>query len=144
MRRNKDVKKFCQVFAVVSLAIIALIYRNEIAEYLNIITDQKAVSAYLQSFGPLGPAILFVLMVAQVFIAVIPGHALILTAGYETGETILLLLENMRGWPNLFRKGGEVYLIYVHIENSRVNNKDLPALCIPVRCSPHQPQKPVL
>ena len=67
--------------------ILALIfwYRGPLADLLRIISDQQTVSAYLQGYGSLGPVILFVLMVAQVFVAVIPGHALMVTAGYVYG-----------------------------------------------------------
>lgn len=59
---------------------------------MQIIGDQEAVSAYLQGFGVWGPLVLFVLMVAQVFVAVIPGHALMVTAGYAYGMTGLLVI----------------------------------------------------
>lgn len=61
------------------------VYRQPLANLLHIIGDQEAVSEYLQSFGAWGPFVLFVLMVAQVFVAVIPGHALMVTAGYAYG-----------------------------------------------------------
>ena len=72
-----------------SIALFSLIvwYRQPLMELLNTISDQQAVSAYLQSYGSLGPIVLFVLMVAQVFVAVIPGHALMVTAGYVYGAT---------------------------------------------------------
>jgi|CXWL01.1.fsa_nt_gi uncharacterized membrane protein YdjX (TVP38/TMEM64 family) len=72
------------LIAIVLLS-LAVIYRQPVADYLRVITDQQAVSAYLQSYGPLGPIVLFFLLVAQVFVAVIPGHALMVTAGYVYG-----------------------------------------------------------
>jgi uncharacterized membrane protein YdjX (TVP38/TMEM64 family) len=77
--------KTLKIFAILVLAALVFIYRAPIADYLKIITDQQAVSAYLQGFGPLGPAMLGILLVAQVFVAVIPGHALMVTAGYVYG-----------------------------------------------------------
>jgi uncharacterized membrane protein YdjX (TVP38/TMEM64 family) len=62
-----------------------VIYRQQLASFLHIITDQQAVSAYLQSYGSLGPIVLFILLVVQVFAAFIPGHALMVTAGYVYG-----------------------------------------------------------
>lgn len=78
----------------ISIVLFAIIvfYRHAIANLLHIIGDQEAVSAYLQSYGAWGPTILFVLMVAQVFIAVIPGHALMVTAGYAYGMTGLFVV----------------------------------------------------
>ena len=67
----------------ITVAVLAVIvcYRQPISDLLHIIADQEAVSAYLQGYGAWGLAILFLLMVAQVFVAVIPGHALMVTAG---------------------------------------------------------------
>lgn len=73
------------ILIVTVLLSLLVIYRQPLAEFLNVITDQQAVSAYLQSYGPLGPIVLFILLVAQVFVAVIPGHALMVTAGYVYG-----------------------------------------------------------
>jgi len=77
-----NTKKF---LAIVILLTVVTYYRQPLADLLSIISDQEAVSAYLKSYGALGPVVLFVLMVAQVFIAVIPGHALMVTAGYVYG-----------------------------------------------------------
>ena len=78
----------------ITVAVLAVIvfYRQPISDLLHIIADQEAVSDYLQSYGAWGPAILFILMVAQVFIAVIPGHALMVTAGYVYGMTGLIVV----------------------------------------------------
>jgi len=79
------------IIAIVLLAVIVF-HREPISNLLHIISDQDAVSAYLQGYGVWGPAVLFVLMVAQVFVAVIPGHALMVTAGYVYGMTGLLVI----------------------------------------------------
>ena len=72
------------MLAVIILA-IAWMYRQPLGELLQIIQDQEAVSAYLQGYGSLGPVVLFILLIAQVFVAIIPGHALMVTAGYAYG-----------------------------------------------------------
>ena len=79
------------LITVATLAVIAF-YRQSISDLLHIIADQEAVSAYLQGYGAWGPAVLFLLMVAQVFVAVIPGHALMVTAGYVYGMTGLAVI----------------------------------------------------
>ena len=79
------------IIALVLLAVIVF-YRQPISNLLHIISDQEAVSAYLQSYGVWGPVVLFILMVAQVFVAVIPGHALMVTAGYVYGMTGLFVI----------------------------------------------------
>lgn len=78
------------VLAVIFLTLV-WVYRHPLAELLQIIQDQEAVSAYLQGYGSLGPIVLFFLLIAQVFIAVIPGHALMVTAGYVYGTPGLLV-----------------------------------------------------
>ena len=84
-----NTKKFLALTALLSLVIY---YRQPLTELLSIISDQQAVSEYLKSFGVLGPIVLFVLMIAQVFVAVIPGHALMVTAGYVYGKLGLLIV----------------------------------------------------
>jgi len=79
---KKNIKKL--ILATILLAIL-WIYRHPLVELLQIIQDQDAVSAFLQGYGSLGPIILFVLLIAQVFVAIIPGHALMVTAGYVYG-----------------------------------------------------------
>jgi uncharacterized membrane protein YdjX (TVP38/TMEM64 family) len=84
-----NTKKF---LVIITLLTLVIIYRHPLADLLNIISDQEAVSAYLKSYGALGPIVLFVLMVAQVFVAVIPGHALMVTAGYVYGKLGLFIV----------------------------------------------------
>ncbi|MBE7433422.1 MAG: TVP38/TMEM64 family protein [Anaerolineales bacterium] len=84
--------KTLKITAVIVLVTLALIYRESIGNYLEIITDQESVSTYLRGFGPLGPVVLFCLLVAQVFVAVIPGHALMVTAGYVYGNIGLIVV----------------------------------------------------
>ena len=80
------------IFFAVALLAVIVFYRQPISNILHIIGDQEAVSAYLQGYGVWGPAVLFLLMVAQVFIAIIPGHALMVTAGYVYGMTGLAVI----------------------------------------------------
>lgn len=81
-----------KIFLAVVVLLLIVWYREQIVDFLGMISDRQAVSAYLQSYGSLGPIVLFVLMVAQVFVAVIPGHALMVTAGYVYGEVGLVLV----------------------------------------------------
>jgi len=70
---------------VITALIVLWILRAPLGDLLIIIADRERVTAYVQSFGALGPVILFVLLFAQVFIAVIPGHALMMTSSYVYG-----------------------------------------------------------
>ena len=76
----------------VTVFTLILVYRGQLAALLATISDQQAVSVYLKSYGSLGPIVLFLLMVAQVFVAVIPGHALMVTAGYVYGGLGLFIV----------------------------------------------------
>lgn len=84
--------KTIKILTALVLITLAILYRESIVDFFNFITDQQAVSSYLQSFGALGPVVLFCLLVAQVFVAVIPGHALMVTAGYVYGSTGLIVV----------------------------------------------------
>ena len=85
---KKNSKKL--LLSIILLA-AAWIYRGPLTELLYIIQNQEAVSAYLQAYGSLGPVVLFFLLIAQVFVAIIPGHALMVTAGYVYGILGLLV-----------------------------------------------------
>lgn len=67
-------------------------YRIPLAEMMAAFSDWKAIAAYIQGYGALGPAMLFLLMLAQVFIAFIPGHALIIASGYIYGATVTMIV----------------------------------------------------
>ena len=77
--------QFGNIIKVAAALIVLWIFRAPLGDILAIIADREQVTAYVQSFGALGPVILFVLLFAQVFIAVIPGHALMMTGGYVYG-----------------------------------------------------------
>ncbi|MBX3036597.1 MAG: TVP38/TMEM64 family protein [Anaerolineales bacterium] len=84
--------KTVKILSILLIVLLLVIFYQDIADYMKIITDQEAVSAYLQSFGILGPVVLFGLLIAQVFIAIIPGHALMVTAGYVYGTLGLVVV----------------------------------------------------
>jgi 1-acyl-sn-glycerol-3-phosphate acyltransferase len=75
---------------VIGLLVLALVYRLPILNILRRIGDPDQMAAYLRSFGPTGPIVVFLLMVAQVFIALIPGHALVMASGYVYGAPLTI------------------------------------------------------
>lgn len=83
--------KKIRIFIGLILLVLTWKYWQPLTELLQIIQDQEAVSNYLQGYGVLGPLVLFSLLIAQVFVAVIPGHALMVTAGYVYGSLGLLV-----------------------------------------------------
>jgi len=72
-----------------SLIVITLLalwlLREPLASMLRWFGDPRAVSEAVDQFGVWGPTILFVLFVLQVFVAFIPGQALMVASGYIYG-----------------------------------------------------------
>ena len=75
-----------------TLAIVVLLtlstawtFRGPLADLWNWIGNREAVVATIQGLGIWGPAILFILLVMQVFLAIIPGQALMVTSSYLYG-----------------------------------------------------------
>ena len=75
----------------VALTVIIWIWWDEVKELMVFISDQEAFSAYLQSYGIWGPLVLWIAQLLQVFIAFIPGHVVLIAAGYVYGFPLGLL-----------------------------------------------------
>lgn len=60
-------------------------FRYELGELGELVLNQDHFSAYVTSLGLLGPLFLWSLNVAQIIIAVLPGHIIFLTSGYIYG-----------------------------------------------------------
>jgi uncharacterized membrane protein YdjX (TVP38/TMEM64 family) len=56
-------------------------FREPLSDVLRIIGDREAVAAYLDQFGVLAPVLLSIVLVLQVLVATIPGHALVVGGG---------------------------------------------------------------
>ncbi len=66
--------------------------RAQLWSLLQILQDRQAITAYLEPLGVWGPLLYLVIMTGQVLTAVIPGHALMIAAGYVYGFSGGLLL----------------------------------------------------
>ncbi|MEZ4594868.1 MAG: VTT domain-containing protein [Chloroflexota bacterium] len=55
------------------------------SELLAVVSDREAVALYLAQFGLLAPLLLSLILVLQVIVAAIPGHALMVGGGYVFG-----------------------------------------------------------
>lgn len=64
---------------------LLLWFRQPIREMFLIISNRQAVAAYLDQFGILAPLLLTVILVFQVIVAAIPGHALMIGGAYVFG-----------------------------------------------------------
>ncbi|MGE5250013.1 MAG: 1-acyl-sn-glycerol-3-phosphate acyltransferase [Bacteroidota bacterium] len=69
---------------------LALVYRLPILDVLRRMGDLDQMDSYLRGFGPAGLVVVFLLMLAQVFIALIPGHALVMASGYVYGAPLTI------------------------------------------------------
>lgn len=72
------------------LMLVAWIFRAPLAAGLASLGDRQAISTSVRQLGPFGPLVLFGLLVAQVFLAILPGHALMLAGGYVYGPVVAI------------------------------------------------------
>jgi uncharacterized membrane protein YdjX (TVP38/TMEM64 family) len=89
---NWSKKRFGKVLFVVVPIIILWVFRGELRLLITIIGDRDALVAYLEPYGTLGIFLLYVFLFLQVFIATIPGQAIMVTGGYLYGFWIGLLI----------------------------------------------------
>lgn len=78
-------KKIAVIISVLICIVVFWDQREAITESMKWISDREAVSISMQRIGIWGPAALFALFVFQVFLAFIPGQALMVACGYLYG-----------------------------------------------------------
>ena len=78
--------------AVVSALAAVWIYRADLIGSMRWFADLDAVTADMQRIGIWGPVTLFILFILQVFLAFIPGQALMVACGYLYGFWMGFLL----------------------------------------------------
>ena len=68
-------------------AVIAALWllREPLTSLWNWISDREAVAAFTESVGIWGPLLIFILLILQVFLALIPGQALMVACGMLYG-----------------------------------------------------------
>jgi len=101
-----NTRKTSIVLGIAFTFIVLWVFRVELMEMMNWFADLDAVTADMQRIGILGPITLFVLFVFQVFLAFIPGQALMVACGYLYGFWGGLLLS----WLSLV-VGGELAFV---------------------------------
>ena len=78
-------------WSIVSIILFALLtvavwyWWDEVKLLMTFISDQEAFGEYLRSFGIWGPLVLWGAQLLQVFFAFIPGHVVLIAAGYVYG-----------------------------------------------------------
>src|ERR1044071_7034361 len=80
-------RKLLYVFIVVIGIFILKAFQEPLISVMHWFSDPGAVGEAVQHSGFWGPTILFVLFVLQVFLAFIPGQALMVASGYIYGFT---------------------------------------------------------
>ena len=80
------------VAALIGLGLLIWL-RQPVAELLAVVSDREAVAAYLAQFGLLAPLLLSLILVLQVIVAAIPGHALMVGGGYVFGFELVGLFD---------------------------------------------------
>jgi len=83
------------------------VFRQPIGTVLTWISDREAIATSVQQLGLWGPAIVFILLVLQVFLAFIPGQALMVTCGFLYGFWGGLLIT----WTSLVAGGHVAFLL---------------------------------
>ena len=85
---SKENGRFPLILKLCALLIAAglLIWlREPVGDVLRIVGDRQAVADYLAQYGLFAPLLLAVILVLQVIVAAIPGHALMVGGGYVFG-----------------------------------------------------------
>jgi uncharacterized membrane protein YdjX (TVP38/TMEM64 family) len=79
--KSRIMKSIC----LIACLVCAWYWRAPLSELFMIISDRDAVVAYLEQYDMWGPIVLFLILSAQVFLAIIPGHAFMISGGYIYG-----------------------------------------------------------
>jgi uncharacterized membrane protein YdjX (TVP38/TMEM64 family) len=78
-------KKFIGIFLLIATFITLYEFHESILHTLSWFGSREAITASMQYAGLWGPVVLFILFVLQVFLAFIPGQALMVACGYLYG-----------------------------------------------------------
>jgi len=87
-KKSLIVKILCGIVALIGI----WYWRAPLGEMLTMIGDREEIVAYLEQYNAWGPLVLSVILCAQVFLAVIPGHAFMVAGGYIYGFVIGVLI----------------------------------------------------
>jgi uncharacterized membrane protein YdjX (TVP38/TMEM64 family) len=103
-------KKFCTPVLIIVSLVLLWILRQPILVSLAWISNRDAVVTAMQRLGIWGPAVLFILLVLQVFLAFIPGQALMVACAYLYGFWGGMFL----AWISLVAGGEVAFLLARH------------------------------
>jgi uncharacterized membrane protein YdjX (TVP38/TMEM64 family) len=82
-----------------ALLVLSLLWasRQQLLDLLHFFRDRGVATAYLEPLGSWGPLLYLAIVVFQVLTATIPGHALMIAAGYLYGFPLGLALNTLGG-----------------------------------------------
>jgi uncharacterized membrane protein YdjX (TVP38/TMEM64 family) len=80
-----DMKKFISIFSLIVVFATLYEFHESIFHTLSWFGSRDAITISMQHAGLWGPVVLFILFVLQVFLAFIPGQALMVASGYLYG-----------------------------------------------------------
>jgi uncharacterized membrane protein YdjX (TVP38/TMEM64 family) len=100
-------KKLIVIFLLIASLITLFLYRENILSALSWFASLEAITASMKRAGIWGPVVLFILFVLQVFLAFIPGQALMVACGYLYGFWGGFLLS----WLSLVAGGELAYIL---------------------------------
>lgn len=98
---------FFKFILIVTALVVLWTLREAIAGSWAWFSDREAVTSSMQNAGLWGPVVLFVLFVLQVFLAFIPGQALMVACGYLYGFWGGFLLS----WLSLVAGGEAAFML---------------------------------
>ncbi|MBL8062448.1 MAG: TVP38/TMEM64 family protein [Anaerolineales bacterium] len=100
-------KKIFTVILVIASLLAIWVFRIPVADLLNWFGNREAVVYSIQELGAWGPFVLIVLLILQVFLAFIPGQALMVACGYVYGFGPGFLIS----WFGLFAGGQAAFAL---------------------------------
>lgn len=106
MKTNKSFP----LFGLIAVLVVTWIFRDPILASLSWISDREAVASTIQRLGMWGPIAVSILLVLQVFLAFIPGQALMVTCGFLYGFWGGLFIT----WLSLVVGGQTAFLLARH------------------------------
>ena len=103
-------KKLIGIFFLLAILITAFRFQQPLLNAFSWFGSLEAITTSMEQAGIWGPVILFILFVLQVFLAFIPGQALMIACGYLYGFWGGFLLS----WVSLVVGGEIAYLLARH------------------------------
>lgn len=100
-------KKIFTVILLITVLATLWAFRTAVMDLFSWFGNREAVISSIQGLGLWGPVVIFILLVLQVFLAFIPGQALMVACGYIYGFWFGFLLS----WFSLFAGGQAAFAL---------------------------------